>query len=686
MNSLKFKIIGLISIIVIATALITAWINIGTQKSLLFKFAEQNSRVIGETIRNSIITNMAVGQNSEVARILEKINREPAIEGLRIFDESGRILISAQHSEFGDLINSAELLAYRSGRLSFEQSGPEGEFYSSLTPIRNARTCHACHDPQQDVLGILSVNLSLDVLDLLEASGKEATIYTSLGTVIVLIVAISCFILVYVDRPIKKIINGIDRVEQGDFENAMTSITSSAEMSQLSYRFNQMVQELKDSIEARIEHEREIAINQEKLSHHEEIQDMNITLEERLKEIEFLNISLEERIEEIEEANFRIADLASELEDQNTTLERAVDRLSALYKMGLATNSIMDIDRLFDMLIRKTMETVQAHYGYILLVNKDDWTLSLAGSHGIPNLVGKEGSLIPIKPGGVSHWVIVNSEPLLIQDIETSREFNKLSLLGFERQSVLCAPLSIKDEIIGTITMSNRLDDAPFNKDDLDLLSTIAAQASVAISNTRLYEEQQQTYLSTVHALVSAIEASDTYTRGHSERVTRYSLALGRHMGLDTEALNRLEQAAILHDIGKIGIDIYLLHKVETLSVEDMDRLKEHPSIGDRILEPISFLKGIRKIILQHHERYDGKGYPNGLERDEILLEAKILSVADTYDAMTSSRPYRAALTHEATIQEITDHSGTQFDPIVAENFIEMCQENSFGISLSANN
>jgi len=678
MNSLKIKIIGLISIIVVAIALISAWVNIGTQKKLLYKFAEQNSKVIVETVVNSISSNMAAGQNDEVAKILEMIENEPAVESIHIFDESGRILISSAAEKTGDLITPAELIAFRANKTGFVEGTGDRQSFSSLRAIRNAPTCHGCHDPAKNVLGILNIHLSLDVIDELESSGRSMTILISVATVVILILTISAFILIYVDRPVRRIVNAIGLVEKGDFDNARTHITNSAEMALLSERFNTMVLQLRDSLETRIEHERELAKNEEKLAHHEEIQHMNITLEERLKEIEYLNISLEERIEEIEEANFKIADLASELEDRNTTLERAVERLSALYKMGLATNSIMDMERLLDLLIRKTMDTVGAHYGYILMFNKEEWTLSLAGSHGISDLVGKEGIKIPIKPGGVSHWVIVNNEPLLIQDIDTNKEFNKTSLLGFDRQSVLCAPLKIKDEIVGTITMSNKLDSTPFNIDDLDLLSTIAAQASVALNNSRLYEEQQKTYLSTVHALVSAIEASDPYTRGHSERVTRYSLALGRHMGLDNNAMARLEQAAILHDIGKIGIDIYLLHKEEKLTDEDFAKLKEHPEIGDRILEPISFLKDVRRIILQHHERFDGKGYPNQMQKDEILLEARILSVADTYDAMTSNRPYRAALSHEITIQEIMDHSGSQFDPVVAGNFIEMFDDQSF--------
>jgi putative nucleotidyltransferase with HDIG domain len=235
--------------------------------------------------------------------------------------------------------------------------------------------------------------------------------------------------------------------------------------------------------------------------------------------------------------------------------------------------------------------------------------------------------------------------------------------------------LTEKDKVIGTITIANPIDGSSFGVSDIELLSTIAAQASIAIRNARLYEAQETTYLNTVQALVSAIEASDAYTRGHSERVTRYSIALAKRMGMEGEPLKQLEQAAILHDIGKIGIDVALLHKKEKLTAADIDVLKLHPSIGVRILEPIHFLGTVREIIEQHHERFDGNGYPNGLSGEEWRLEGKILAVCDTYDAMTSDRPYRKALSHGIAIQEIRDHSGLQFDPEVAAAFIQICEE-----------
>jgi putative nucleotidyltransferase with HDIG domain len=675
MNSLKIKILGLASAIMIMAVALTGWHNLQTQRAMLSRMADQSSRVLGETIRNSIITAMANGQNGEVANILEKIRKEPAIEAVRIFDEAGRILISADPEENGELISSSDLHAYRTKTLSFTKTlENEREVHSTILTIFNAQSCYGCHDSQIGVLGVLNVQVSLGELVLLQKKGREATILSSVGMLVILILTISGFILFYVDAPIRKLMAAMDCLEQGDFDRAHTRVGSSAEMSLLSGKFNLMVDRLKGLMETAVRNERKIAISQEKLAHHDEIQNMNVTLEERLQEIEYLNISLEERIDEIEEANYKIADLAGDLEDRNTNLTNAVNRLSALYKMGLAINSTMDHDKLFELLLKKTIDTLHTKVGYILLFDKDRSSLSIGCTVGLPGGLDPELH-IPLLEGGVSHWVITNCRPLLIKDIDAAATFARDSMLGFTRETVICAPLIVKDEIIGTITMANKLDHSPFTGEDLELLSTIAAQASVAIKNARLYEEQQHTYLSTVQALVSAVEASDAYTRGHSERVTRYSLALARQMELPAEACKRLEQAAILHDIGKIGIDLALLHKEEDLSCGDIDILRQHPLIGNRILEPINFLKGVREIIVQHHERFDGQGYPQGIRGEKLLLESRILSVADTYDAMTSDRPYRKALTHLTARGEIEKNSATQFDPQVVDAFLILSRD-----------
>ena len=674
MNSLKIKFLGLCCIILMVAIGLTTWYNLQTQKAMLSKLATEHGRMLAETIRNSIITDMANGKNDRVGHILGKINNEPAIDNVRIFDESGRILMAASPDEIGDLVSTAELMAYRTGNFNFTSTIVDHEHFNSIVPIYNQQICFPCHDESNKVLGVLNLQLSLNALANMQASGRNATMIASGVMLVILILTITAFLLVYVDAPIRRLVSAMDHVEKGHFEEAYTTVSSSDEMTLLSSKFNYMVQRLRELVESTVRNERELAVNQEKLAHTEEIHSMNMTLEDRLKEIEYLNINLEERIEEIEEANYKIADLASELEEKNIGLTQAVDRLQALYKMGLAVNATMDLGKLLDLLTQKSVETMRAQIGYILMLNDKTGSLTIGGAAGVSEDFDLELE-IPLKPGGVSYWVMNNNQPKLVQDIDKEREFSKMSRLGFIRESVICAPLTDHDKVIGTITIANPVDGTAFDTSDLELLSTIAAQASIAIRNARLYEAQETTYLNTVQALVSAIEASDAYTRGHSERVTRYSVALAKRLGMEGDPLKQLEQAAILHDIGKIGIDVALLHKKEKLTTADIDVLKLHPSIGVRILEPIHFLGTVRNIIEQHHERYDGNGYPNGLSGDAWRLEGRILAVCDTYDAMTSDRPYRKALSHEIATQEIQDHAGTQFDPEVAAAFIEMCKE-----------
>jgi putative nucleotidyltransferase with HDIG domain len=184
-----------------------------------------------------------------------------------------------------------------------------------------------------------------------------------------------------------------------------------------------------------------------------------------------------------------------------------------------------------------------------------------------------------------------------------------------------------------------------------------------------LAEEQQKSYLNTIQSLVSAIEASDSYTRGHSERVKLYSMMLAKSLQLPAERLCVMERAAILHDIGKIGINFSILNKRETLSPAEQSHLREHPCIGVKILEPIEFLHDVRTCIKQHHERFDGLGYPDRHAGSRLLLESRILSIADAFDAMTSDRPYRRAMQASDAVRELYANAGTQFDPELVTRF-----------------
>lgn len=185
----------------------------------------------------------------------------------------------------------------------------------------------------------------------------------------------------------------------------------------------------------------------------------------------------------------------------------------------------------------------------------------------------------------------------------------------------------------------------------------------------RLYADIRQSYLTTVKTVAAAIEANDPYTKGHSERVSELTLALGKELGFPERELQKLQYVALLHDVGKIGISESILNKPGTLTEEEYEEIKRHSAIGAEILEKIQFLSNKSEIILYHHEKYDGSGYPAGLKGTEIPVEARILSIADAYNAMTTSRPYRNAMTPAAAVEELTRCSGIQFDPELVKTF-----------------
>jgi putative nucleotidyltransferase with HDIG domain len=189
------------------------------------------------------------------------------------------------------------------------------------------------------------------------------------------------------------------------------------------------------------------------------------------------------------------------------------------------------------------------------------------------------------------------------------------------------------------------------------------------------YSDLRETYLETIKAFNELTEAKDAYTGEHSSRVEIYAVALAEHLKLPDHKINNIRMAAILHDIGKIGIDDNIIKKPAGLTDSEYELIKKHPVIGADIIQKVNFLRDVSKIMRHHHERYDGKGYPSNLKMDEISVESAILSLADVYDAITSRRPYRNARSFEEAKTEIFANAGTQFDPKLAKAFIEVMEE-----------
>jgi putative nucleotidyltransferase with HDIG domain len=210
----------------------------------------------------------------------------------------------------------------------------------------------------------------------------------------------------------------------------------------------------------------------------------------------------------------------------------------------------------------------------------------------------------------------------------------------------------------------------------VDFLTTLANQAAMVLDNARLYEEVRESYFSTITALARSIDARDEYTHGHSERVTRYALMSARQLGFTEEQLEELHVGAILHDVGKIGIPDDILNKPGRLSEEEFEIMKQHPTIGAKILEEaFSRRPNVIRLVKHHHERYDGRGYPDGLRGEEVSMSVLVLAVADSYDAMTSDRCYRRAFSQEAALHELRMGKLKHYHPDAVEALVAALEE-----------
>ncbi|MFA4992134.1 MAG: HD domain-containing phosphohydrolase [Candidatus Omnitrophota bacterium] len=243
----------------------------------------------------------------------------------------------------------------------------------------------------------------------------------------------------------------------------------------------------------------------------------------------------------------------------------------------------------------------------------------------------------------------------------------------------VCIPSFNKGRLIGFLVLGEKISGEPYTKQEAELLLTLSNEVAISIENAKnlmelqkLKEREKENYFQTVIALARTVDEKDAYTRGHLDHVTKYGMVVAEELvamtsvNLDAE---ELKTALLLHDIGKIGVPDALLHKNGNLTPEEFEVMKQHPEIGERIVQPIEKLKKVGKIIRHHQERYDGRGYPDGLKGEDIPLEARIVAVVDAYHAMVSDRPYRKALSENTALKELKDNAGTQFDPRIVEAF-----------------
>ncbi len=353
-------------------------------------------------------------------------------------------------------------------------------------------------------------------------------------------------------------------------------------------------------------------------------------------------------------------------------LEDRIGELHAIFEIDKAITSAIDLETVLQQIVHMSIGLLDAKISSIMLVDEESQELIIAAAHGLSEGYIRKGH---VKVGeSIAGKVIKEGRPIIVEDIrEDPRHIYTEQARAEGLCSLLSVPLSLKERVIGVL---NIYTDEPhdFNSHEVNLFTSLASQAAIAIENARLFESLEEIYIEVITAMASAIDARDTYTHGHSQRVTEYAVAIAEEMGLSLAEVEIIRNASILHDVGKIGIKEDILKKPGRLTEEERREMEYHPFIGTKILQSVKLLEPVMPLVYHHHERFDGTGYPDGLRGEEIPLGARIISVADAFESMTSDRPYRKALPLDEAISELRYGSGRQFDPRIVEVFLGLAE------------
>ena len=356
-------------------------------------------------------------------------------------------------------------------------------------------------------------------------------------------------------------------------------------------------------------------------------------------------------------------------------IEEKVERLALLSRLGQILNSTLDHKEIRRRAMEAATQLMKAEVGSLLLVDEGKRQLYFEVALGDRE---EDIKMIPLNFGeGIAGWVAQKGKPLIVNSPKKDPRFFKGvdERTEFKTRNIICVPVKVKENIIGVFEAINKHERGGFKKEDLCLFLSLADQVAIALDNSRLYQELEEMFFETTDSLADAIEKRDPYTGGHTKRVTQYSLAIAKYLQLKPLERKWLKITSVLHDIGKVGIEDRILRKPERLSPEEFGMIKRHCSMGVEIIEHVRQLRESIPGVKSHHEKLDGKGYPDGLKGDEIPVLARIVAVADTFDAMTTDRPYRKAMEKEAAVKELKRCSGTQFDEKVVDAFFRAYQK-----------
>jgi len=350
---------------------------------------------------------------------------------------------------------------------------------------------------------------------------------------------------------------------------------------------------------------------------------------------------------------------------------RYESELEFIFKFNETLSLTLERERVIQHITETAHNFLAVERSVLLLWHKDTQSLTIEFA------LGCEKELIksPEEEDCISRFVMRQREPLVINDLKQEHYFNKMNKEMYLKKSFISVPLILQNEVFGVLHVCDKKSESLFTKSDVSFITNISRIGAIALQNVRMYKQIQDDYLSTISALVLAVDARDNYTMLHSKNVAIYSQEIAKKMHCSHYEIELINRSALLHDIGKIGVKDSILLKADKLTSDEFEHIKLHPVKGEEIVKILPFLKEESFLIRHHHERYDGLGYPDGIKGPNIELGARILAVADAFDAMTTARPYRNALSITEALNELERNKGTQFDPEVAECLEEVIRQ-----------
>ncbi len=365
-----------------------------------------------------------------------------------------------------------------------------------------------------------------------------------------------------------------------------------------------------------------------------------------------------------------------------TARKRDEQTKTVLYKISSEVNTAKDLHELFEMIRHHLGTIIDTKNLFVALRNKADKKISLA------YFVDEKDAFESLPSGRtLTTYVIDNNRSLLVteNDIRQMVRTGAIDMIGTPAKVWLGVPLRVKDEVIGALVVQNYHDPASYTRKDLEILEFVSEQVATAIERKKADDEVKKsiqrlkkTSTSIIFTMAKILELRDPYTAGHQQRVARLACAIAREMGLSEEQVDGIFMAALVHDIGKIYVPAEILNRPAKLNETEMDLVKTHPSIGYDIVKTIDFSQPVGRIVMQHHERIDGSGYPNSVLGRDIILEARILAVADVVEAMASHRPYRPAFSIDEALTEINVYRETLYDGGVVDACLKIFKDDDF--------